>query len=88
MNTSEILVLLGGIALIGLIVWYFFGAREGVEARTGETGIQEVAITVKGGYAPDTHHSVQAALHGTQDRGEQCRLTQTDTAQVVADRDD
>ncbi len=54
MDTSEILVLLGGIALIGLILWYFFGTREGVEARTGEAGIQEVDVTVKGGYAPDT----------------------------------
>lgn len=54
MDTSEIFVLLGGIALIGLILWYFFAARAGVEAQTGETGVQEVDVTVKGGYAPDT----------------------------------
>lgn len=54
MDTSEIGVLLGGVALIGLIVWYFFGTREQVVAAVRETGLQEVDVTVKGGYAPDT----------------------------------
>ncbi|MES2462697.1 MAG: cupredoxin domain-containing protein [Armatimonadota bacterium] len=54
MDTSEIVVLLGGVALIGLILWYFFGTREQVRAKVRETGVQEVDVTVKGGYAPDT----------------------------------
>lgn len=54
MDTSEIVVLLGGVVLIGLILWYFFGTREQVRAEVRETGLQEVDVTVKGGYAPDT----------------------------------
>jgi plastocyanin domain-containing protein len=54
MDTSEIVVLLGGVTLIGLILWYFFGTREQVRAEVRETGLQEVDVTVKGGYAPDT----------------------------------
>ena len=54
MDTSEIMVLAGGIVLIGLILWYFFGTREQVRAEVRETGLQEVDVTVKGGYAPDT----------------------------------
>ena len=28
MDTVEILVLLGGVALIGFVLWFFFGARD------------------------------------------------------------
>ena len=42
-----------GIALIGLIVWYFWLYRkEGVKV-TEVGGVQEVPIVVKGGYDPD-----------------------------------
>ena len=53
MDTSEILVLIGGVAAIAAVLWYFFGERTAVAARTGESGVQEVKITVKGGYSPD-----------------------------------
>jgi plastocyanin domain-containing protein len=53
MDTSEIMVLLGGIALIGFILWYFFGEREKVAAQVGVSGVQEIKVTVKGGYSPD-----------------------------------
>ena len=53
MDTAEILVIIGGVALIGLTLWYFFGEREKVAAETNETGVQEIKVTVKGGYAPD-----------------------------------
>jgi plastocyanin domain-containing protein len=53
MDTSEILVLIGGLAAIAAVLWYFFGERTAVAARTGEGGVQEVKITVKGGYSPD-----------------------------------
>ncbi|HXG65545.1 MAG TPA: cupredoxin domain-containing protein, partial [Blastocatellia bacterium] len=33
--------------------WYFFGERERVVAAMGSGGVQEVDITVKGGYSPD-----------------------------------
>lgn len=54
MDTSEIAVLVGGILLVIGIVWYFFGDREKVEARVSTSGVQEINVTVKGGYAPDT----------------------------------
>ena len=53
MDTSEIAVIVGGVAIIGFILWYFFGEREKTEAKLDSTGVQEVNVTVKGGYAPD-----------------------------------
>ena len=53
MDTSEILVLIAAAALIALVLWYFFGERQGVAAQTTAAGVQEVKITVKGGYSPD-----------------------------------
>ena len=53
MDTNEILVIIGGVGLIALTLWYFFGEREQVAAETNESGVQEIKITVKGGYAPD-----------------------------------
>ncbi|MES2464796.1 MAG: cupredoxin domain-containing protein [Armatimonadota bacterium] len=53
MDTSEIGVIVGGVALIGFILWYFFGERQKAEAKVDAAGVQEVNITVKGGYAPD-----------------------------------
>ena len=48
---AELLVTIGGAALIAALSWFFFGPRRasGAELRAGR---QEVAITVKGGYAP------------------------------------
>ena len=53
MDTSEILVIIGGLILIGLLLWYFFGEREQAAASVGTTGVQEIKVTVKGGYSPD-----------------------------------
>ncbi|HEX2203269.1 MAG TPA: cupredoxin domain-containing protein [Longimicrobium sp.] len=53
MDTAEILVVVGGVALIGAVLWYFFGEREAVAATEAAGGVQEVKITVKGGYSPD-----------------------------------
>lgn len=53
MDTAEILVVIGGASLIGLTLWYFFGERERVSAATSESGVQEIKVTVKGGYSPD-----------------------------------
>ena len=53
MDATEITVLIGGIALIAGILWYFFGERERTEADEGAGGVQQVKITVKGGYSPD-----------------------------------
>ncbi len=53
MNASLILVNVLGAALIAWIVWYFWLYRkEGVQVAE-VAGVQEVPITVKGGYDPD-----------------------------------
>lgn len=53
MDTTEILVVIGGIGLIVFVLWYFFGEREAASAELSESGMQEIKVTVKGGYSPD-----------------------------------
>lgn len=53
MDASEIAVVIGGIAAIAFVLWYFFGERKKTTAAVGERGVQEIKITVKGGYSPD-----------------------------------
>ncbi len=53
MDTTEITVVIGGVALIAFVLWYFFGEREQVAAETNESGLQEIKVTVKGDYSPD-----------------------------------
>jgi plastocyanin domain-containing protein len=52
---SVVVVNLAGLALIGLIVWYFWLSKsQGSRAAVGAGGAQEAFIVVKGGYSPDT----------------------------------
>jgi plastocyanin domain-containing protein len=54
MDTTEIIVVAGGVLLVGFVAWFFFmgeGRREA--AAVGESGTQRVKILVKGGYTPD-----------------------------------
>ena len=54
MDTAEIIVTLSGLALAAFVVWYFFfSARQTASAVSSSSGVQEVDITVKGGYSPD-----------------------------------
>lgn len=54
MSTSQIVVVLIGLSLTILIVWYFwFAPKAQTRAAISESGAQEVAVTVKGGYTPD-----------------------------------
>ena len=53
MDASEISVIVGGIAAITFVLWYFFGEREAVAATVSAGGVQEVKVTVMGGYDPD-----------------------------------
>jgi plastocyanin domain-containing protein len=53
MDTVEILVLAGGVAAIALVLWHFFGERERVTAEATAGGVQQIKVTVKGGYSPD-----------------------------------
>jgi len=54
MNLTNSIALLVGIALIGGIIWFFWGPRKsGVRATTTSSGYQEAMVLVKGGYTPD-----------------------------------
>lgn len=45
----------GGLAVVALIIWFFWlKTAAGVRATTGTSGYQEALILVKGGYTPDT----------------------------------
>lgn len=47
------LVNLSGLALIAWIIWYFWLYKKEGVAVTEVAGVQEINITVKGGYDPD-----------------------------------
>ncbi len=53
MDTSQIAVTAVGAALIGFILWFFFGQRGAAAAHDGDTGVQEIEVVVRGGYSPD-----------------------------------
>ncbi|RYX85111.1 cupredoxin domain-containing protein [bacterium] len=53
MDSAQIGVLIGGVALIIATLWFFFGPRAGEQAKVGQGGTQEIEVIVKGGYAPD-----------------------------------
>ncbi|GAB3832569.1 cupredoxin domain-containing protein [Hymenobacter jeollabukensis] len=54
MDFIEIIVTAGGLILAALVVWYFFfsSREDAVSAVATAGGVQEVAVTVKGGYSP------------------------------------
>lgn len=52
MDNSEIMVLITGIAAIVFVLWYFFGEKRAFAATAGNNGVQEIRVTVKGGYDP------------------------------------
>lgn len=49
----KLLVTLGGLGLIGAEVWWFLFSKNPSKQATTHQGIQEVKITVDGGYNPD-----------------------------------
>ncbi len=54
MSTTQLIVTVLGVALSVLVAWYFWFAPKGqTRAAAGAGGVQEVAVTVKGGYTPD-----------------------------------
>ncbi len=54
MTTAQIMVTVAGLALSVFIAWFFWLAPKGqTRASAGAGGMQEVAVTVKGGYTPD-----------------------------------
>lgn len=54
MSAADVAVILGGIALMIGVAWFFWGPRRGgVRAALTSRGYQEAMILVKGGYTPD-----------------------------------
>ncbi len=54
MTLAQILVTVGGLAAIVWVLWYFLWSRGPAVAAAVRSGVQEVRVTVKGGYTPDT----------------------------------
>jgi plastocyanin domain-containing protein len=53
MSTTELLVVVSGVALIAWVNWYFLGSsRSAARAEVSGSGVQEVKIRVRGGYDP------------------------------------
>src|SRR2546430_5172818 len=55
MTPTQIVFPALGVGAIVWVLWYFlFSGGKAVAATAGTEGVQEVRITVKGGYTPDT----------------------------------
>ena len=76
MDTSAIIVTAVGLALAGLVLWYFFfSARQTASAVSSSSGVQEVDIIVKGGYSPDVievERGKSVQLHFYRDEENSC----------------
>jgi plastocyanin domain-containing protein len=54
-SIAQSVVTAAGLGAIGWVLWYFLFSRSSAQpARVGDGGVQDVRITVKGGYTPDT----------------------------------
>jgi plastocyanin domain-containing protein len=54
MTLAQIVVTVVGVAASALVLWYFVFTPGPALAAAAKGGVQEVRITVKGGYTPDT----------------------------------
>ncbi|MBT2395996.1 heavy metal translocating P-type ATPase [Streptomyces sp. ISL-100] len=52
MSAADIGVLVAGAGLIALLAWFFLGPKK-MRLAEVRSGVQEITITVKGGYSPD-----------------------------------
>ena len=52
MSATELAVVVGGLALIAALAWFFFKPRQAAQAQV-RAGVQTVDVTVKGGYSPN-----------------------------------
>ncbi|HEV8611890.1 MAG TPA: cupredoxin domain-containing protein [Gemmatimonadales bacterium] len=53
MTRNQWFVLLGGVAAIAWVLWYFFFARRAAaRPALAGAGVQEISVTVRGGYDP------------------------------------
>jgi hypothetical protein len=73
MPGTEILVTVGGTALIAALAFFFFGPKEARRAEVRD-GLQQVEIKVKGGYSPSIIRAQQGVplrlVFDRQERGE------------------
>jgi plastocyanin domain-containing protein len=53
-TAAQVVVTVLGVAAIGWVLWYFLWSRGSASAAREASGVQEIAVTVKGGYQPDT----------------------------------
>ena len=53
MDSTEIIVVVVGVVAIACVLWFFFGPRQRFSANVTSGGVQEIQVTVKGGYSPD-----------------------------------
>ena len=76
MDTTEIIVLAFGVALIAFVLWFFFfSERESGRALSDDKGVQRIKVTVKGGYTPDVivlKKGVPAELEFYRDEASTC----------------
>ncbi len=56
MGIGEVAVPLGGLATIGLLAWFFFGHKVSRTAQV-KGNMQEIVVTVKGGYSTNVIRS-------------------------------
>ncbi|HEX9705305.1 MAG TPA: cupredoxin domain-containing protein [Gemmatimonadales bacterium] len=54
MTPAQIAVTVSGAAAIAWVLWYFLFSRGPAVAAAAGAAVQEVRVTVKGGYTPDT----------------------------------
>ncbi len=52
MSVLDWSVIAGGVVLTAFLMWYFFGPKKSRRADVAD-GVQEVTVTVRGGYSPD-----------------------------------
>ncbi len=60
MNPADVVLVAGGLAVSGLLDWFFVGPKK-AHAAEQIGNIREVRVTVKGGYAPDLVRVRQAS---------------------------
>ncbi|MCC3160224.1 cupredoxin domain-containing protein [Hymenobacter sp. 15J16-1T3B] len=76
MDTTQIIVTLVGVGLLGFVGWFFFLAPHRVAAAVSTSaGIQQVDIVVKGGYSPnviEVEHGKPVQLNFYRDEENSC----------------